>query len=96
MSTQEAKSKVVTLPIGKTCPRASYRCKVAKAHARLNDAIEYLQEAVNEMHPTEALEVEGKEILVEILAGLQKLEEGSGSMLIYYATDCGSMLKCRC
>lgn len=94
MSTH-AKNNVITLPIGKTCPRASYRCKIAKAHARLNDAIEYLQEAVNEMHPTESLEIEGKEILVETLAGLRAFEEGSGSILIYYATECGSMLKCR-
>lgn len=86
---------VVTLPTSRTCTRKEPGCKVAKAHALLNDAESYLREALNEMEPNSDQEMEDLGQLKGLADVLMRAELRMRDVLLRNGTTCPDAERCR-
>ena len=87
--------QVVTLPIARTCPRKAPGCKVAKAHALVNDAESYLREAMNEMEPKSQQEMDDLEAILQYTNALKASERAMRDILLRNGTNCQDAERCR-
>jgi hypothetical protein len=88
--------QVITLPTARTCPRKAPGCKVAKAHALVNDAESYLREALHEMEPKSEQEMADLDALKGYVIALKASERAMRDILLRNGTQCPDAERCRC